>query len=133
MMDSSPKYAAAHLEQARLFLEDADFLLKNRRYTSSVDRAYYAMFHAAQAFLVFIGTNLPRSHHGLLTLFGRDVVQKGLMDKAIALGLNAAFRLRQASTYEIQETRVSQEDATSCVEAARIFIDTVENTINRAS
>jgi uncharacterized protein (UPF0332 family) len=41
----------ALIQKARRYLKSADILLKDKDYESSVSRAYYSMFYAAEAAL----------------------------------------------------------------------------------
>jgi len=72
------------LEQARTALEDAQFLLQNRRSSQSiVNRAYYAMFYAALA-LLQQGGNIPKKHAGVIGLFDTEYVAKGTFPRELS-------------------------------------------------
>lgn len=70
------EYVAEELEQANEALSDAEILLENGSERAVINRLYYACFHAAQAVLYARGFD-PKTHSGILTLFGREVVRKG--------------------------------------------------------
>ena len=61
-------------------VEDARVLLENNRLAASLNRTYYAMFHAATAALLSEGVK-RRSHHGVLSAFGQYLVRAGRIDR----------------------------------------------------
>ncbi|MFC1808272.1 HEPN domain-containing protein [Candidatus Omnitrophota bacterium] len=79
-------------------LKDAQLMYSNKRLKSTANRAYYAIFHATKAALLFCGTDC-QSHAGALSRFGEHVINKGLLDKSYAKILHRAYRLREKSDY----------------------------------
>jgi uncharacterized protein (UPF0332 family) len=79
MPDDGPGTRAVEdqLQQARQALADAEGA-RNAELSEAVviNRLYYACFHAAQAVLYARGHD-PRSHGGVLSLFGSEVVVPG--------------------------------------------------------
>ncbi|MEW5766371.1 MAG: HEPN domain-containing protein [bacterium] len=58
-----------YLNTARSKIEAAKILLDHCKYDDAVSRAYYAVFHCAQALLLSIGVK-AESHSGVRQLFG---------------------------------------------------------------
>jgi len=118
------------LEQAEAAIEDAKFLLEGERSTQSIiNRAYYAMFYAALAMLQKVG-EIPSKHTGVISLFDREFVSKGIFSKELSKSLHRAFELRQVSDYKTFE-QISVEKAKDTLEKAVIFVQTVKDYLNR--
>lgn len=88
---------------------------------SAVDRAYYAMLHAAQAALAALGKKAPRSHRGLRSQFGVHLVNTGLIEREYARDLTKAHEVRQESTYEAYVPTASDEVA-DLIDRAERFV-----------
>ena len=69
-----------YLRQSEEELNAADLLFNNGFYKEAVSRAYYSMFHAAQA-LLFIRDLYPKSHKGVIHKFGEEFVKSGLLER----------------------------------------------------
>jgi len=68
-MEPLPEFVRASLRRADKALLAAKFLLEKDLLEDSISRAYYAMFHAAQAILYTKGLK-AKSHVGIKSLFG---------------------------------------------------------------
>jgi uncharacterized protein (UPF0332 family) len=88
-----------HFEKAAECIEDAQLLFKSNRFAATVNRAYYAMFHAATA--VLLTKNIRRSSHGgIISAFGEFFVATRMIDDVYHKYFREAFDLRQESDYE---------------------------------
>jgi uncharacterized protein len=89
------------LEQAQEALDDAKYLIDgNRSPQSIVNRSYYAMFYAAPALLQKI-SKAPSKHSGVINLFDKEFVMRGIFEKEISKDFHKAFELRQSIDYKI--------------------------------
>ena len=89
------------LDQAHEALDDAKYLIDgNRSPQSIVNRSYYAMFYATLALLQKIA-KVPTKHSGVISLFDREFVMKGIFDKSLSKDFHRAFELRQSVDYKI--------------------------------
>lgn len=120
--DSMREFAKACMKLAEEYLEDAKFSLEHSRLRLALNSAYYAMFHAAQAVLVFRGITPPRTHKGLREVFGKEIILKGLADRELGRALSRAFELRQASSYEVY-AHFGEEIVREIVEKAGDFVE----------
>jgi uncharacterized protein (UPF0332 family) len=112
------------LEQAQTALEDARFLLENGRSAQSIiNRAYYAMFYAVLA-LLQQGGNVPRKHAGVISLFDREYVVRGIFPKDLSKDFHKAFQLRQVSDYYIAGPP-SHEDAEDTLNRAARLVEAI--------
>lgn len=112
-------------------LADAKLMLENGRLKSAADRAYYTMFHAAQAAVSQEVARLPRSHKGLRTLFAQHFVGTNRVPRALSRDLTFAFELRQASSYEVS-AEFGEGVVKETVERAEDFIVTIRQVLNMA-
>ena len=89
------------LEQAQAALDDAKYLIDgNRSPQSIVNRSYYAMFYAALALLQKI-CKAPSKHSGVISLFDKEFVMKGIFPKDLSKDFHRAFEFRQTVDYKI--------------------------------
>ena len=93
---------------------------------TSVDRAYYSIYYAAQALLVSRGIRAPRTHRGLVNVFGREVVNRGVLGKEFSTMLSRSLRGRTDSTYS-PDAEITRERAQAAVEDARRFVAEVRS------
>jgi uncharacterized protein (UPF0332 family) len=114
---------AALIQKARRYLKSAELLLKDKDYESSVSRAYYSMFYAAEAALLTKGLSFS-SHKGVISGFGEHFVKTGIFPKEMARELNLAFEKRQLGDYEYTSL-ISQEDAEEVLQKAKDFVDAI--------
>lgn len=79
------------LASARLLLEDGDI-------DGACNRAYYAMFDASHAALMWAGTRINpsdiKTHRGLIAAFGNYLVKPGLVAAELGKSLNQVERVR---------------------------------------
>jgi uncharacterized protein (UPF0332 family) len=108
------------LSEAARMLE-ADFSPR-----SIVNRAYYAMFYALLALLLKTGSPLKTSKHvGVISIFDKEFVKTGKIDKYFSTLIHDVFDLRQEGDYK-DLVQLSREDAAQSVAQAREFIAMVK-------
>ena len=114
------------LQQAQESLEEAAFLLTGRKSARSViNRAYYAMFYAVPALLVYEPATTSK-HSGILTYFNRQFVKEGILPKELGRSINTAFELRQRGDYR-EYVNLTYEQVEPYIGEARTFIDEVRS------
>ncbi len=86
------------MERPETTLAAAEFLLQGGFAAESLSRSCYAMFYAMTSLLVTRGMGSSK-HKGALSLFSREFVKPGMVQKEMAARVNAAFRARLASDY----------------------------------
>ncbi|MEA1871082.1 MAG: HEPN domain-containing protein [Candidatus Bipolaricaulota bacterium] len=98
----------------------ADLLLEAGFYEDAVSRAYYAVLHAAKAALLARDI-ITESHTAVRRLFGKELVQQGLLEKEWAMILAHEQDERASADYDVELT-FSQEVAGQRVEQAQRFL-----------
>lgn len=89
------------------------------------NRAYYAMFDAARAALLAsgapVGSDIGRTHSGLIAAFGHYLVKNGPISKEVGRLLNRAHEMRLVADYKGDS--VGPSDAREMVEQAASFVE----------
>ncbi len=115
----------ALIDRADQALEDAHYLLFERRsFESAVSRAYYAMYYAAEACLLSVDERVS-SHKGLITQFGRRFVKEGIIEVAYGRMLSTIYQKRQLGDYEISYT-LSEAETSEAITNASAFVERVK-------
>lgn len=129
-MEPSKDYVNKCLQLADEALEDANILWAKRRVRATVNRCYYAMYHAAEAVLYDRGFK-PKTHAGLRTMLGEHIINKGILSKERGRSLAQAARLREMSDYEVDaEVDVGRVD--KLIGEAKLFIAEIKGTLDQA-
>ena len=118
------------LEQAQEALDDAKYLIDgNRSPQSIINRSYYAMFYAALALLQKI-SKAPSKHSGVISLFDKEFVMKGIFEKELSKDFHKAFELRQSTDYKIIKP-ISTDKANQISQKAEKFVQAIKHYLNR--
>jgi uncharacterized protein (UPF0332 family) len=103
----------------------AEILLEAGFYEDAVSRAYYAVLHAAKAALLAQDV-VTESHTAVRRLFGKKLVQQGLLEKEWAMILAHEQDERASADYDV-ELAFSQEVAAQRVEQSRRFLKRIRS------
>ena len=116
--------ARYRLEQAGESLDEAKFLLSGEKSPRSViNRAYYAMFYAILALLIYEPYSSSK-HSGVLSYFNRHFIKEGVFDREMGRWINKAFELRQRGDYR-EYFEVTRDQAADLVAKAEQFVSIV--------
>jgi len=122
--------ARYRIKQAEESLEEAEFLLLGRKSPRSViNRAYYAMFYAVLALLVYEPYSSSK-HSGVLSYFNKRFIKEGIFDKNLGRSINKAFELRQRGDYR-EYVELTYEQVEPFIEEARVFVQKVKDYLER--
>lgn len=119
------KLAITELNEAKSDLESAREELDKLNWKWSVEKAYYAMFHAARALLILKGYK-ERSHICLIIALNELYVKKGELDRKYLDFIEIAKFRREDAIYA---SRYDKEIAVTHVENAGKFVRMVEEFI----
>jgi len=122
------KLVEASLLRAEKALKSAKLLKKNGQLEDAVSRAYYAMFHAARAFLFNKGFK-AKTHRGTISLFGEKAIKEGVVEEKFADMIRKAFDLRQKSDYELY-AELDAELTEETVKNAEKFIKKIKTLLS---
>ncbi len=108
------------MEKAVQATASAKVLLETKDADGACNRAYYAMFDAARAALLFSGHDIGKTHKGNLNAFSDRLVKNGPFPKEMGRLLKRAETFRYVADYE--GNRVELSDAQEIVEQAVTFV-----------
>lgn len=106
-------------------LNDARVLMDVGSFKSSVNRSYYAIFHALRAVTALDNFDTSK-HSGVIAYVNRMYVKKGLFDKTLSKMLDKAYRLRENADYKDFEI-ISRDMAQEQIERAEKVIDMIKS------
>ena len=109
-------------------LQSAQILIENDQIDDAISRAYYAAFLASKALLYLLGSE-PKSHSGIMTMFGLKVVKQGLLPPSIGHSLNELFKARETSDYAIISF-YNKSDGIQYIEKAQTVTDAIKKLIS---
>lgn len=115
--------ATRAVASARLLFDDGDL-------EGACNRAYYAMFNAAHAALIWSDAMTDpaavKTHNGLMTAFGQYLIRPGHLSVELGKSLNRVERIRLLADYTGE---VSAEKAVMAIEQAVLFVETVQQMV----
>jgi uncharacterized protein (UPF0332 family) len=121
--------SAYRFSKAQEDLTAADITLKESLYKVSINRSYYAIFHAMRAITALDGYDSSK-HSGVISYFNQHFVKTGRFDKEASRAVKNASLLREKSDYE-DFYIASKEDAEKQVEDAKVFLSKVEGYLKK--
>ena len=114
------------LQQAEESMDEAKFLFEGHKSPRSViNRAYYTMFYAVLALLIFEPYSSSK-HSGVLSYFNQRFIKNGLLPKDLGRAVNKAFDIRQRGDYR-EQVILKREQVEPFLDYAREFIDSVKH------
>ncbi|MGM0454243.1 MAG: HEPN domain-containing protein [Thermodesulfobacteriota bacterium] len=123
MNDDFRKRELCHyrLQQANDALSEMDVLKNAGHIRGAINRAYYAMFYAIQALVVYEKAKVSK-HSGAIAFFDKAFVKTGIFDKRFSKWLHRLFDLRQDADYG-DMFEPTEEQSEVAAEQAREFVD----------
>lgn len=129
MEGSLRELAGYRMERAQEMLSAAEDNLKIGQYKTSLNRSYYAIFHAMRAVNILKGFDSSK-HSGVIAFFNKEYLKENILDRSLsAIVKNSAF-LREKSDYD-DFFIASRKDAEKQLENAGIFLTTIETYLNQ--
>lgn len=119
------------LTKAEDSLSDAAYLLDDERLEASVNRAYYAVFHAMQAALLTQALS-SKTHSGVQTKFREAFIKTRLVPEHLNDTITNLFNLRQGSDYETQ-FEITAEDARRAHQQAVEFVGLLRPSLTKTT
>ena len=110
--------------QAYEALKAADDNVRLGHYTTALNRAYYAMFYAANALLATKGIQRAK-HSGVLAAFRQEFVKTGLIEAEYSDSYGSAMDARHESDYAVGRI-ISRELTLAYLKDAQRFVARVE-------
>ena len=124
MAGSLTVLSAHRFKRAKEELSTAELLLHHTNFRSSINRSYYAIFHAIRAINALDGFDSSK-HSGVISHFNQEYVKTGIFQKEASKIIRNASELREQADYE-DFYEATQEEASDVFDQASLFIATVE-------
>lgn len=115
------------IEKAKSDLYSSEILFNTNQLVASINRSYYAIFHAARALCAFKNFN-TKTHSGVISFFNKEFVKTGEMDISMSKFISSTERIRIQNDYDDFYV-VSNQQAKQQIDNAKLFINTIENYI----
>ncbi len=117
------------IQKAKEELETAIELLNIERYNQSVNRSYYAIFHATRAILALDEIDFKK-HSAVISYFQQYYIKTLKLPKALSNIIVAASLIRNKSDYS-DYVEISLEKAKEQINNADFFIKEIKNYLNK--
>jgi uncharacterized protein (UPF0332 family) len=118
MMDERQR----HMRKATRLLRSVENRAASDEPDAVVSTAFYAMYHAACAVLLWHGEPLPKTHSSLIGRFGLAVRDVGPNGREAGASLHEAFARRAKGDYAV-EIRLGRTDALAARDSAHAFVN----------
>ena len=118
--------------RAKKSLQISGNLLRDGFYGDAINRIYYAVYYAVSA-LLYIHKLYPKTYRGMKSLFNKEFIQTGLIDKTYGDFYSHIFAKRFEADYEdffqidVARTEEYYNEAKKLIE---IIEDILNNTTN---
>lgn len=115
------------LKQAQETLSDAEKMLQNNLSPRSIiNRAYYSGFYTLLALFLKTNIDLKTSKHaGIISVFDKEFIHTGKIDKYYSKILHKMFEARQEGDYR-ELVELSSVDAAEYVKLAKEFLENIK-------
>lgn len=110
-----------YMNKANDKLISAKALYDVNQFSTSVSACYYCMFNTAKALLIKKGFK-PKTHAGVISLFGQEYVLNDSFDRKISKFLSSTQSLREAADYDAVDD-IDESIANDCINKAELFMN----------
>lgn len=117
------------LERAKEMLLAAEENLKVNQLRTSLNRSYYAVFHAMRAVNILRGFDSSK-HSGVISFFNQTFLKEGELDKSLAKIIKETSYLREKSDYD-DFFIASREEADRQLQNAKYFVKLVDGYLSK--
>lgn len=125
-MDGSVKTLAYYrMERAKEMLEASEQNLKIDQYRTSLNRSYYAIFHAMRSINILEGYDSSK-HSGVIAYFTQTFLKTERIDRSLARIIKEASYLREKSDYD-DFYIASKEETQNQLKNAKCFIKELQD------
>lgn len=130
MEGSLKELAGYRMNRANEMLEAAEKNLEIGQYKTSLNRSYYAIFHAMRAMNILHGFDSSK-HSGVIAYFNKEYVKEGLVDRELSAIIKNSSFLREKSDYD-DFFIVGRKETENQIENAKIFLEAVKKYLEQA-
>ena len=124
MEGSIKELANYRLDRAKEMLTAAEDNLSVKQYRTSLNRSYYAIFHAMRAANSLEGYDSSK-HSGVIAFFTQTFLKTEIIDRGMAKIIKESSYLREKSDYD-DFYIASKDEAEKQLEKAKEFVSAVQ-------
>ena len=126
--------AANYLDKARADLDDARKIAGIGLAKAAARCAYYAAFHAAEAFIVERTGKVAKTHAGVRSEFARLAKHEPRIDKSLSTILAKGYQFKEICDYGVgSEAAVRMVEAEETISNAGLFLDKIATLLDQHS
>ena len=130
MEGSLKELAGYRMERAREMLDAAEGNLKIGQFKTSLNRSYYAIFHAMRAVNILKGFDSSK-HSGVIAFFNKEYLKEEILDRSLSVIVKNSAFLREKSDYD-DFYIASKTEAEKQLNDARIFLGKIEEYLKQS-
>ena len=123
MEGSLKELAKYRMERAKEMLVASEENLNIEQYRTSLNRSYYAIFHAMRAVNILEGYDSSK-HSGVIAYFTKTFLKTERLDRGLSKIIKEAAYLREKSDYD-DFYIASKDEAKKQLENAEIFLQKI--------
>ena len=116
------------LSKAKEDLETSEINFEAKKYSQSLNRSYYSIFHCARALLAYEKFD-SKKHTGIISFFNKNFIKEKKIEEEYFLIIKDAEMFRMQSDYQ-DFFIVSREDAQGQLENAKKFMGKISEYIS---
>jgi len=128
MEGSLKELAGYRLARAREMLLASEGNLKIGQYKTSLNRSYYAVFHAMRSANVLKGFDSSK-HSGVIAYFTKEYLKTEILDRNLAIIIKESSFCREKSDYDDFYV-AGRAEAEEQLKEAKYFVQQVENYVS---
>jgi len=126
---SLKELAGYRMDRAKEMLVAARENLEIGQYKTSLNRSYYAIFHAMRAMNILKGFDSSK-HSGVIAFFNKEYLKENILDRNLSIVIKNSAFLREKSDYD-DFYIASKQEAEKQLEEAERFLDAVGIAMNK--
>jgi uncharacterized protein (UPF0332 family) len=130
-MKSRIDYITYKLQKADESMRAATVLLNSQLYADALTKIYYAAFHAISALLIDKNLN-PKTHSGVKSLFHKEFIFTGEIDKSYAELYDTLLAKRFEADYEAFAF-INEENIPSQLQQTQALIELIKDKLQYKS
>lgn len=128
MAGSLKELAEYRLERAKEMLSASESNLEIGQYRTSLNRSYYAVFHAMRSVNVLKKFDSSK-HSGVIAFFTKEYLKTEILDRELAAIIKESSLCREKSDYDDFYV-AGREEAEEQLRNAKYFVQKIEEYLN---
>ena len=98
-IDDREEMVLYRIQKSRETINEIEVLVRNKFWSTAINRIYYACYYAVSALLLRNGLT-PQSHSGTRQMFGLHFIKSGIISKDFGKFYSDIFDMRHSGDYD---------------------------------